>query len=61
MEDRGHDYFRKKRHQEQGTIRRVAFLECKFKMEIITRDGVQRKFQNMGHDGPCGPDSEPGI
>lgn len=47
--------------QRQGTTSWVALLRCRFKAEIITRDGMERKFQNMDAGGRWGLDSELGM
>lgn len=47
--------------QRQGTTSWVALLRCGFKAEIITRDGMERKFQNMDAGGRWGLDSELGM
>lgn len=47
--------------QRQGTTSWVALLGCGFKAEIITRDGMERKFQDMDVGGPWGLDSELGM
>lgn len=40
--------------QLQRTTSRVAFLGCKFKAEIITRDGMDRRFRKMDPTGRVG-------